>query len=260
MMSLGNAMDAEEMREFDKRIKRMLKSDADIEYVAEVKLDGLGVELIYEDGLLTVGSTRGDGTNGEDVTPEYPHDQERAAAAAHARASQDAASARSARRGDHAARRLSKLNAEREEAGEPVFANPRNAAAGSLRQLDSQITASRPLDVFLYSPGTIEGIAFKSQWDFLQGIKALGLRVNPLTRVCNGVDAMLEYWNEITERRHSSTTRPTAWSPRSTLSRFRSSWARFRDRRDGRSRTSSRRSRPKRWSRRSTCRSAGSDR
>src|ERR1700730_1345218 len=68
MMSLGNAMDAEEMREFDKRIKRLLRSDADIEYVAEIKLDGLGIELIYEDGILTVGSTRGDGTNGEDVT------------------------------------------------------------------------------------------------------------------------------------------------------------------------------------------------
>ena len=68
MMSLGNAMDAEEMREFDKRIKRLLKSDADIEYVAEVKLDGLGIELIYEDGRLTVGSTRGDGVNGENVT------------------------------------------------------------------------------------------------------------------------------------------------------------------------------------------------
>src|SRR5258707_7685930 len=68
MMSLGNAMDAEEMREFDKRIKRLLRADADIEYVAEVKLDGLGIELVYEDGQLTVGSTRGDGTNGEDVT------------------------------------------------------------------------------------------------------------------------------------------------------------------------------------------------
>src|ERR1700674_1153449 len=68
MMSLGNAMDAEEMREFDKRVKRLLKSDADIEYVAEIKLDGLGIELVYENGLLMIGSTRGDGTNGEDVT------------------------------------------------------------------------------------------------------------------------------------------------------------------------------------------------
>ncbi|MGA6970885.1 MAG: NAD-dependent DNA ligase LigA, partial [Candidatus Binatus sp.] len=76
------------------------------------------------------------------------------------------------------------------------------AAAGALRQLDPKITASRPLDVFLYAPGVIDGVAFKSQWDFLQGLKALGLRINPLSRVCNGIDAILEYWNEITEQRH----------------------------------------------------------
>jgi DNA ligase (NAD+) len=202
MMSLGNAMDAEEMREFDKRVKRLLRSDADIEYVAEVKLDGLGIELVYENGLLMIGSTRGDGTNGEDVTqnirtiksvplrlraPEHgkiPHILEVRGEAIMPRAS------------------FAKLNQGREEAGEPVYANPRNAAAGSLRQLDSRITASRRLDVFLYSPGVIEGIAFKSQWDFLQSIKALGLRVNPLTRVCTSVEAILEYWNEITEQRH----------------------------------------------------------
>ena len=98
---------------------------------------------------------------------------------------------------------FAKLNQERDEAGEPVFANPRNAAAGALRQLDPKITASRPLDVFLYAPGVIEGVAIKSQWEFLQGIKALGLRVNPLSRVCKGIDAILEYWNEITEKRHA---------------------------------------------------------
>ena len=203
MMSLGNAMNADEMREFDKRIKRLLRSDADIEYVAEVKLDGLGIELVYEDGRLTVGATRGDGINGEDVTPnirtirsvplklvkpahgKIPHLLEvRGEAVLTLKA-------------------FEKLNRAREEAGEPVFANPRNAAAGSLRQLNPKITASRPLDVFLYSPGVIEGITFKSQWEFLQGIKSLGLRVNPLSRVCNGVEAVLEYWNEITEKRHS---------------------------------------------------------
>ena len=79
MMSLANAMNAEEMVEFDKRIKRMLHSDADVEYVAEVKLDGLSVELVYENGLLAVASTRGDGDNGEDITLKHPHHQERAA-------------------------------------------------------------------------------------------------------------------------------------------------------------------------------------
>src|SRR6202521_1530514 len=202
MMSLGNAMDAEEMREFDKRIKRMLKSDAEIEYVAEVKLDGLGVELIYEDGVLTVGSTRGDGINGEDVTqnirtiksvplrlqnPDHgkiPHILEVRGEVIFPRAG------------------FAKLNQQRDEAGEAAFANPRNAAAGALRQLDPKVTASRPLDAFMYSPGMIEGLTFKSQWEFLQSIKALGLRVNPLSRVCNGIDAILDYWNEITEKRH----------------------------------------------------------
>ena len=98
---------------------------------------------------------------------------------------------------------FARLNQERDEAGEPVFANPRNAAAGALRQLDPRITASRPLEVFLYAPGVIEGVSFKSQWEFLQGIKALGLRVNPLSRVCKGIGAILDYWNEMTEKRHA---------------------------------------------------------
>ena len=202
MMSLANAMDAEEMREFDKRIKRLLKSDADIEYVAEIKLDGLGIELIYEDGRLTVGSTRGDGVNGENVTQNI-----RTIKSVPLRL-QNPDNGKIPRilevRGEVIFPRagFAKLNQQRDEAGEPAFANPRNAAAGALRQLDPKITASRPLDAFMYSPGIIEGAAFKSQWEFLQGLKALGLRVNPLSRVCCGIDAVLEYWNEITEKRH----------------------------------------------------------
>ncbi len=203
MMSLGNAMDAEEMREFDKRVKRLLKSDADVEYVAEIKLDGLGIELVYEDGRLSVGSTRGDGINGEDVTrnirtiKSVPLRLRRSGHGAIPRLLELRGEVIIPRTG------FARLNQERDEAGEPVFANPRNAAAGSLRQLDPKITASRPLDVFLYAPGVIEGVTFKSQWEFLQAIKALGLRVNPLSRVCKGIDAILEYWNEITEKRRA---------------------------------------------------------
>jgi DNA ligase (NAD+) len=202
MMSLANAMDAEEMREFDKRVKRLLRSDADIEYVGEVKLDGLGIELVYQDGLLTVGSTRGDGVNGEDVTQNIRTIK---SVPLRLRPPEHGKIPRMLEvRGEVIIPRtgFARLNQEREEAGEPVFANPRNAAAGALRQLDPKITASRPLDVFLYAPGMIEGVAFKSQWEFIQGIKALGLRVNPLSRVCKGIDAVLEYWNEITEKRH----------------------------------------------------------
>jgi DNA ligase (NAD+) len=201
MMSLGNAMDEGEMREFDKRIKRFLKTDADIEYVAEVKLDGLSIELVYEDGRLTVGSTRGDGINGEDVTTNIR--TIKSVPLTLIRPEHGKIPRLLEVRGEVILPRkaFQKINREREEAGEPVFANPRNAAAGSLRQLDPKITASRPLEIFLYAPGTVEGIGFKSQWDFLQSIKALGLRVNPLSKVCPNVDAVLEYWNETTQRR-----------------------------------------------------------
>jgi DNA ligase (NAD+) len=201
MLSLSNALDAEEMVEFDKRIKRLLRSDADIEYVAEVKLDGLAVELVYEHGALKVGSTRGDGYNGEDVTqnlrtirsiplklhggPGHP------------------VPALLEVRGEVIFPRkdFEKLNEARAAAGEQVFANPRNAAAGSLRQLDPKITAKRPLDIFCHSPGEIRGCEFKTQWDFLQGIKALGLKINSESKLCRSVNAVLEYWNETTEKR-----------------------------------------------------------
>src|SRR5580704_16848494 len=143
MMSLGNAMDAEEMREFDKRIKRLLRSDADIEYVAEVKLDGLGIELIYEDGRLTIGSTRGDGVNGENVTQNIRTIKSiplRLQNPAHGKVP-GVLEVRGEVIFPRAA--FAKLNQQRDEAGEPVFANPRNAAAGALRQLDPKITASR---------------------------------------------------------------------------------------------------------------------
>ncbi|MGO9607315.1 MAG: NAD-dependent DNA ligase LigA [Candidatus Binataceae bacterium] len=203
MMSLANAMNAEEMIEFDKRIKRFLKSDADVEYVAEIKLDGLSVELVYENGALTVASTRGDGINGEDVTANIKTIK---AVPLHLRKPDHRHIPKLLEvRGEVIIPKAAfeRLNAERERNGEPVFANPRNAAAGALRQLDPKVTASRPLGIFLYAPGVIEGVSFKSQWEFLQGIRDLGLRVNPLSRVCSNVDTVLGYWNEITEQRHS---------------------------------------------------------
>jgi len=202
MLSLANAMSAEEMIEFDQRIKRFLKNDRDIEYVAEVKLDGLAIELVYEDGRLMVGSTRGDGVNGEDVTPNIrtiksiPLRLQKPARGSIPKLLEV--------RGEviYPRKAFERMNAERVRNGEAPFANPRNAAAGSLRQLDQNITASRPLNIFCYAPGTMEGLEFKSQWDFLQGIKALGLRVNPLTRVCSNVQGVIEFWNELTEMRH----------------------------------------------------------
>jgi len=202
MLSLGNAMSAEEMLEFDRRIKRFLRTDGDIEYVAEVKLDGLAVELVYEDGQLTVGSTRGDGINGEDVTQNLrtiksiPLRLIKPPARPVPRLLEARGEVILPRRA------FERLNEERTKAGEPPFANPRNAAAGSLRQLDPRITASRPLDIFCHSHGMLQGIQFKTQWEFLDGIKQFGLRINPLSRLCRSVDEVLEYWTTLTEQRH----------------------------------------------------------
>ncbi|MBV8773273.1 MAG: NAD-dependent DNA ligase LigA [Deltaproteobacteria bacterium] len=202
MLSLGNAMNAEEMLEFDRRIKRFLRSGEDLEYVAEVKLDGLAVELVYEDGHLTVGSTRGDGVNGEDVTQNI-----RTIKSVPLRLIKRAAPIPRLLevRGEVILprRAFERLNEERIKGGEAPFANPRNAAAGSLRQLDPRITAARPLDIFCHSHGIVGEVRFKSQWEFLDGIKQLGLRTNPLSRLCRNVHEVLEYWNTLTEQRHA---------------------------------------------------------
>ncbi len=201
MLSLGNAMSAEEMIEFDRRIKRFLRTTDEIEYVAEVKLDGLAVELVYEDGQLLVASTRGDGLNGEDVTPNI-----RTIKSVPLRLIKGTIPVPRLLevRGEVILprRAFERLNEERLKAGEPPFANPRNAAAGSLRQLDPRVTASRPLEIFCHSPGVIEGIEFKSQWEFLDGIRQLGLRTNPLSRLCHNVNEVLDYWNVLSEKRH----------------------------------------------------------
>ena len=202
MMSLANAMSAEEMVEFDKRVKRLLRSDDDIEYVAEIKLDGLSIELVYEDGVLAVASTRGDGEKGEDVTQNIrtiksvPLRLLKPRHGSIPKLLEVRGEVIIPKKG------FVKLNEERERNGEPVFANPRNAAAGSLRQLDPRITASRPLDIFLYAPGVIEGARFESQWHFLQALREFGLRTNPESKLCKGVNEVLAYWNDLTERRH----------------------------------------------------------
>jgi DNA ligase (NAD+) len=202
MLSLANAMDAEEMAAFDARIKRFLKSNEEIEYVAEVKLDGLAVELVYEDGRLTTGSTRGDGVNGEDVTANIR--TIRSVPLKLIKPPHGTIPKLLEVRGEviFPRRAFERLNAERIRAGEPPFANPRNAAAGSLRQLDPKITASRPLDIFIHSPGAMEGVEFASQWEFLQGVRRMGLKVNPLSRICAGLAAVLAYWDELSEKRH----------------------------------------------------------
>ncbi|HUI26109.1 MAG TPA: NAD-dependent DNA ligase LigA [Candidatus Kryptonia bacterium] len=202
MLSLNNAMTPEEFREFEDRVHRFLKTDDAVEYVAEPKLDGLAVELVYLDGALTVASTRGDGTTGEDVTANVKTIRSVPLELRHERGA-PAIPTRLEVRGEVIFPRASfdQLNRERAKHDEPPFANPRNAAAGSLRQLDSRITAQRPLDIFCHSPGQFEGVTFDSQWEFLAALRAWGLKTNPLNRRCANGEAVLRYHSEIAERR-----------------------------------------------------------
>jgi len=202
MLSLDNSLNEDEIVEFDERTRRTLKIKGDIEYVCEPKLDGLAVELVYENGLLVVASTRGDGSIGEDITANV-----RTIKSVPLRLLKHGLPIpqRLEVRGEVILdiRGFEQLNRQREEDREPTFANPRNAAAGSLRQLDPTITASRPLDMFCYGVGQYIGLECSSQWELLQALKKLGLKVNPLIRRVRGIDAVKSYHLDLLEKRES---------------------------------------------------------
>jgi DNA ligase (NAD+) len=202
MLSLENAVNETEIAEFDDRIKRFLglSQEETIEYVCEPKMDGLAVELVYEKGEFTVGSTRGDGFVGEDVTLNL-----KTVKAIPLRLLASEPPERLEVRGEVylGLDAFQRLNEEREEAGEPPFANPRNAAAGSLRQLDPKITAKRPLSIFCYAPGEVTGYEFTSQTGFLDTIPAWGLPVNPMAGKVRGVDGVIEFYRDMAVRRDS---------------------------------------------------------
>ena len=206
MLSLANAFSDEEIREFDRRCRRFLGSDDPIRYVVEPKLDGLAVNLLYESGRLTVGSTRGDGATGEDVTPNLrtipaiPLSIPRTGAPPHPSGSETAAVPEGIEvRGEVCMEReaFRNLNRRRTEQGEPPFANPRNAAAGSLRQLDSRITARRPLTMFCYAIGTAEGISFRTHEAILRTLAAWGFQVNPLIRPEVEIEECIHYYHHM---------------------------------------------------------------
>jgi DNA ligase (NAD+) len=185
MLSLANVTTRDEMAEFDARVRRLLGRES-VEYVVEPKLDGLAVELVYEDGVFVVGSTRGDGIVGEDVTANL-----RTVRSVPLRLRDDRPiPGRLELRGEVylpvAAFRA--LNREREEAGQPVFANPRNSAAGSLKQLDPRITAARPLELACHGVGTIEGVTVRTHHELLQAFADWGLRPTPGHRLAKSLD------------------------------------------------------------------------
>ena len=202
MLSLANAFDETEARDFDKRVKKFLGSSADITYVAEPKLDGLAVELVYERGQFVVGSTRGDGVNGENITQNLrtiktiPLQLIR---------KEIPAPERFEVRGEVIIqlKKFKELNRKREEMEEPLFANPRNAAAGSVRQLDSKITAERPLEIYCYGVGEVRGRTFKTHSEILQTFPKWGLRTNPNIQRCQNIDGVLEYYHKMNEKRET---------------------------------------------------------
>jgi DNA ligase (NAD+) len=200
MLSLNNATDPDEMAEFEARIQRFLRSSEPIEYVVEPKIDGVAVELLYVDGRFTVGSTRGDGIRGEDITLNLK--TIRSIPLTLQAGKRDLPKRLEVRGEVFLSRKAFQLmNREREEEGQPVFANPRNAAAGSLKQLDSTITAKRPLDIFCHGSGTITGVQFTTHREFLEAIKDWGLKPVPFNKICRSLKEILAYQPEMETRR-----------------------------------------------------------
>ena len=238
MLSLNNAFSAEDLQAWEERNRRRLGivPEVPIEYVCELKIDGLSVSLTYENGRFLQGGTRGDGDAGEDITPNLhtipaiPRElhlatQGKATESSEGKPSKPQASPSQSSltlfesnqieavpttpgspltpllieiRGEvfMSHKEFARINAEMEEMGGKTFANPRNGAAGSLRQKDPKITASRRLDTFMYTLGACEGWTFESQYDLLQTYKAWGLRTNPNVRVCANLTEVLEFVEE----------------------------------------------------------------
>ncbi|NLJ26271.1 MAG: NAD-dependent DNA ligase LigA [Firmicutes bacterium] len=201
LLSLDNATTKAELVDFDHRIQRRWQGEP-ITYVVEPKIDGLAVSLTYEDGIFVQGATRGDGERGEDITQNL-----RTIASVPLRLRGERLPRVLEVRGEaYMDRRdFDQLNQRRGEQGEPLFANPRNAAAGSLRQLDSRITASRRLNVFFYALGYHEGLELDTHWQVLEYFKTVGLRVNPLIEQCQDMVAVWEYCEKIEARRDKLT-------------------------------------------------------
>jgi DNA ligase (NAD+) len=203
MLSLDNGFNDEDILEFDRRVKRNLDTQGNILYTAEPKMDGVAVELIYENGKLATASTRGDGLTGEVITANVK--TIKAVALVMQTDSLSAIPSRLEIRGEVfiGLDAFKKFNQERLEQELPPFANPRNAAAGSLRQLDSKITATRPLEIFFYGIGVVEDIAFDSHWKLLKSLKSWGFRINPLIRPTIAIKEVLDYYRELNEKRHA---------------------------------------------------------
>lgn len=200
MLSLSNSYDTDDILAFDERVKKFLKNDQDIEYFCEPKFDGLALEIIYENGRFVQAITRGDGTVGEDVTHNV-----RTIKTIPLELKTKKPPTLLEVRGEVLIFKndFVKMNEQQQESGEIVFANPRNAAAGTIRQLDSKIAASRPLRFFAYGLGQAEGISFESQSKIEEYFESVGLPVaTKYVSVCKNADEVVSYYNKIDKERH----------------------------------------------------------
>ncbi|ERS10229.1 NAD-dependent DNA ligase LigA [Marinobacter sp. EN3] len=201
MLSLDNAFSEDELRDFDRRVRDRLGEDGAIEYVCEPKLDGLAVSLHYENGTLTRAATRGDGYTGEDITANIrtiPSVPLKLRGSGYPDLVEVRGEVYMPRAG------FEKLNERLAEQGEKTFVNPRNAAAGSLRQKKSTVTAKRPLELCAYSMAvTDETVLPETHWDSLQLVRGWGFRINPEMRKAEGVEACLDAYNELMAKRDS---------------------------------------------------------
>jgi DNA ligase (NAD+) len=201
MLSLENAFSEAEAREFDERLQRFLRTTTDFHYVMEPKMDGTAIELVYEHGHFTVGSTRGDGIRGENVTQNLKTIH---TIPLQVLTQEEPAPELLEVRGEvyMDLEDFKKFNEQRQAQGEPAFANPRNAAAGSLRQLDPAITAARPLKIYCYGIGEVRGRSFATHWEVLQTLIKWGFRVNPLIERGIGREAAIAYHQRLEHQRH----------------------------------------------------------
>ena len=194
ILSLANAFGEDDLRDFDKKVRDVIGGDK-VEYMCEMKIDGLAMSLDFVDGKINYAATRGDGTEGEDVTNNV--------LTIHSIPTRVDETRPFEVRGEvyMPKKTLEMLNAEREEKGEPLLANARNAAAGSIRQLDSSIAAKRKLEAYWYYLVNADELGFKKHSDALDYIQKIGFRTNPERRICKGIDEVIAYIAEYTEKR-----------------------------------------------------------
>ncbi len=197
MLSLSNAFGAEDLRDFDRRVRSLIAGES-FDYVAELKIDGLAVSLIYENGVFVRGATRGDGEVGEDITANLKTIKSLPLVLPRSLTIEVRGEAYLPKR------EFERINREREAAGEALFANPRNAAAGSLRQLDPKIVGRRNLSIFTYAIGSIEGEAVETHASGMNLLQKLGFKVNPERRRLPDIDAVIEFVESWTGERRAT--------------------------------------------------------